>query len=626
MEKHHSREYSGANSSNSFQQSDLLCYFERCVKQRTDGAFSKTNADSALVDWIVENSQPFSVVDQKRFITFCNTLQPTYNVPVRQTVRRHVLQKWKIEKELVKKTMVEEIGDCRTSITTDMWTSAANRGYMVVTIHWMDVKWNMRSVILGFQRVEYPHTGVRLADHLFDVINALDSEILKSLWAITTDNAANNGTMIDAINNNLPAQLRHHLESSIASSASMDNSADANITETPVVYQVHCLAHVLQLAVKAGLQQCPFVESSIGRVRDIMKKISDSPSLREALVLVCKVLQVPFRQPGLDCVTRWNSTWEMVSTAIKLRQPVEELQRRVRCRHAGYTEFKIAPDSRLAAEFSAATWDALGQFYRFLTPVKAATTMMSGKNYPTFGMAVVVFDMISKHATRTIGSATSRYTVDFATAFKAKLDEYKEAVKIREAQIAAIMDPRAKLLLQSAGVDMEPFKQLVLEEYESNYRSLHEAQQRKSLAPQVNQQEEQDHELDKALNNLIDVSFGVGEPATTSNEPFSCELDRWLPHRDISMHGKTKSREVCKWMRNLEGFPRIQMMARDYLAVMATSVPSEQAFSAAGSTVSVRRARLGDDAVQAVCEAQSFLKFNNATEKLSRSEDSNDDE
>ncbi|KAK1943138.1 putative AC transposase [Phytophthora citrophthora] len=521
-----------------------------------------------------------------------------------------------MEKELVRKTLIRECIGCRTSMTTDMWTSAAKRGYMVVTLHWMSLDWIMRSVILGFKRVEYPHTGIRLADHFLDVIMEMDGELLKSVWAITTDNASNNGTMVDTINNRLPNQLRQQMEINIASSAAVETSAAINDTEPLVVFQVHCMAHVLQLAVKAGLQKCPFVDSSIGDVRDILKKIAESPSLLEGLKSVCEALQISFRIPELDCVTRWNSTWDMVSTAIKLRKPVEELQRRIRERHTGYTEFKIGPDSRLARELSTDTWDALSQFHRFLTPVKAATTMMSGKNYPTFGMAVVVFDMISKHATKVVRSATSQYTVAFATAFEAKLDAYKEAVKTREAKIAAVLDPRAKQLVQSGDADMEPFKRCVCDEYESKYRPTFEAQQHESRTPQRSPQEEQDAELYEALNDLIDDSYGIGAPTTFDGEPFSSELDRWLAHRDKPMHSKTKSREVCKWMRSVVGFPRIQLMARDFLAVMATSVPSEQAFSAAGSTVSVTRARLGDEAVQAVSEMQSFLKFNKATEKL----------
>ncbi|KAG6948290.1 hypothetical protein JG688_00015163 [Phytophthora aleatoria] len=180
-----------------------------------------------------------------------------------------------------------------------MWTTVANRGYTVVTLHRIDPGWHLRSVILGFKRMEYPHSGPRLADHLLEVVTSMDSALLRSTWAITTDNASKNNAM---------------------------------------------------------------------------------------------------------------NTWEIVQSAIKLRKPIEELLRRIRDRHDGYTDFSIAPGSRLASCIPADTWSTLEAFCQFLAPVKAATTMMSGKNYPTFGMAVVVFELISRHAKMAVTQATSRYT------------------------------------------------------------------------------------------------------------------------------------------------------------------------------------------------------------------------
>jgi hAT family C-terminal dimerisation region len=60
-------------------------------------------------------------------------------------------------------------------------------------------------------------------------------------------------------------------------------------------------------------------------------------------------------------------------------------------------------------------------------------------------------------------------------------------------------------------------------------------------------------------------------------------------------------------------YPRVSIMAEDYLGVTSTYVPSECAFSKAGSIFEKRRARLGDNAVQAICELQSFLTFNKGT-------------
>ena len=77
-----------------------------------------------------------------------------------------------------------------------------------------------------------------------------------------------------------------------------------------------------------------------------------------------------------------------------------------------------------------------------------------------------------------------------------------------------------------------------------------------------------------------------------------------------SMDIQQSSLDGCLWFKvNRTLYPRIELMACDYMGVAATSVPSECAFSQAGTVVSKRRARLGDDAVQAICELQSFLKY-----------------
>lgn len=43
------------------------------------------------------------------------------------------------------------------------------------------------------------------------------------------------------------------------------------------VFQISCIAHTLQLAVKEGLKQCKTMDDAIGTFRDLLKKILDSP-------------------------------------------------------------------------------------------------------------------------------------------------------------------------------------------------------------------------------------------------------------------------------------------------------------------------------------------------------------
>ena len=59
------------------------------------------------------------------------------------------------------------VGVCFTS---DMWTSASKRGYMVVTAHFIDADFNLRSVILAFVRVLYPHDAKKIATVFVEIL------------------------------------------------------------------------------------------------------------------------------------------------------------------------------------------------------------------------------------------------------------------------------------------------------------------------------------------------------------------------------------------------------------------------------------------------------------------------
>ena len=60
------------------------------------------------------------------------------------------------------------------------------------------------------------------------------------------------------------------------------------------------------------------------------------------------------------------------------------------------------------------------------------------------------------------------------------------------------------------------------------------------------------------------------------------------------------------WKINALNFPLLAAMAKDYLTVQASSVPSERAFSSGTDLVTADRCRLGGETI----EMTQFLKFN----------------
>jgi hypothetical protein len=147
----------------------------------------------------------------------------------------------------------------------------------------------------------------------------------------------------------------------------------------------------------------------------------------------------------------------------------------------------------------------------------------------------------------------------------------------------------------------------VINEFKSEYQ-LAEAARIRSASSRPTPSHRQNDSF-PILHALI-AGIGIDLSNTEhKNETFENEYDRWITHQTLPI--TTSSIDVCEWWKvNSSIFPRVAMMARDYLGVPATSVPSEIAFSKAGCILSERRARLGDDSVQATSELFSFMKFN----------------
>ena len=81
-------------------------------------------------------------------------------------------------------------------------------------------------------------------------------------------------------------------------------------------FHMRCAAHILNLIVKDGLSM---VESGITRVRDSVSYWSSSSKWVETFELACRQMQMDVKKLGLDCPTRWNSTFAMLELAVKYK-------------------------------------------------------------------------------------------------------------------------------------------------------------------------------------------------------------------------------------------------------------------------------------------------------------------
>ncbi|KAJ7923871.1 ribonuclease H-like domain-containing protein [Mycena leptocephala] len=87
--------------------------------------------------------------------------------------------------------------------------------------------------------------------------------------------------------------------------------------------------------------------------------------------------------------------------------------------------------------------------------------------------------------------------------------------------------------------------------------------------------------------------------------PWLDEFNEYLQGRETVPEGMST---IEWWGRNYHCYPVWGSLARDYLAIMASSVSSERAFSSAGITISKRRNRLKGNIVEALQCLKCFIR------------------
>ena len=165
----------------------------------------------------------------------------------------------------------------------------------------------MFSIFVFFSRFVYvppSHTKEIISDVLLDFL--LDWNMDRKISTITVDNCSSNDGMIDILREKL----------------SLNNSLLLN----GKVFHMRCATHILNLVVKEGLD---VIRVEIEKNLDSVAFWSATPSRVEKFEDATRQLRIPCNKKlCLDCKTRWNSTYLMLSIAIAYKDVFPRLKQR----------------------------------------------------------------------------------------------------------------------------------------------------------------------------------------------------------------------------------------------------------------------------------------------------------
>lgn len=188
--------------------------------------FSQNLLLEKLIKLITTARLPFRIVEHPEFKDFVETVQLAQSqieIPSTRTVRRYLDTIVQEKQKCVLSTLPSE---SRLSIALDCWTSPFNQAFMAITGYFIDLEWNYREVLLGFEHIHGSHTGSNLSETVVQILQ--NHGITNRVLSITTDNASNNNTMIMSVQDLIQLQ-------------GLANTS---------IFRIPCLAHVIQLSLK----------------------------------------------------------------------------------------------------------------------------------------------------------------------------------------------------------------------------------------------------------------------------------------------------------------------------------------------------------------------------------------
>ncbi|CAN0845434.1 Zinc finger BED domain-containing protein RICESLEEPER 2 [Linum grandiflorum] len=535
-------------------------------KELCSGQYNAEVARKDLATMIVMHEYPLGMVDHLFFKIFCASLQPLFKVPCRNTVKRDILAIYDVERKKIQKGIDSNKG--RIAITTDMWTATnQKRGYMAITGHYIDNGEKLRNHLLSFAYVPAPHTSAKLATVLRECLMAWNVD--SKLSTITLDNCSTNDALIEKIKRKLGL-----------SDLIMHGS----------LVHMRCSAHVLNLIVKDGLD---IIKEGIDKVRDSVVYWTATPRRVEFFEEAAKQKNITFsKKLVLDCPTRWNSTFHMLSTAI----PYKDVFVRLRQREPQYTSLPSATD-----------WSFAAIVCQKLEVLSKISVLFSGDQYPTSNLFFPKICDLKLKLMEWKCDSDATITA-MATKMWTKFSKYWSEIHLLLA-VAVVIDPRYKLeLVEYYAVKFGASESTLDPEYIKSvmYTLVREYQLKHASA--VGDSSGSSSVSVPASETDIDFENYLSRKKRSKPSSVNSELDHYLDE-DVVPRSRDIEFDILGWWRaNAAKYPTLHEIARDILAVPITSVASESAFSAGGRLLDPHRSRLHFKTVEALMCTRSWIK------------------
>ncbi|KAL9661015.1 hypothetical protein QQ045_025834 [Rhodiola kirilowii] len=440
------------------------------------------------------------------------------------------------------------------------------------------------------------HIGVELGSHRGQDMGGVLQDCLtywnldRKLLTVTVDNASANDVLCAYISEMV--------------------SSRGSITEGKYVH-IRCMAHILNLIVQDGIKQCGV---HVDKLRAVIKYVRGSPARLHGLKQQAEKFKVNCNIClRLDVCTRWNSTYEMLSSAIPYKAVLSRM------------DIPRLDDSNLGP-LSSSDWSKIEVLASYLKEFYELTKRMSGSHYITSNYMIFHISQVVKVLTKLVASVDPALR-QMAGEMKKKCDKYWGAFDKLNMLIfvPTILDPYFKL--KGVGYALQVmYPQDNVENMLAKVKDTAYALfDRYVSLYAVSESQDTGSQSNPLIDSTPESSSWLQDfNANTDRDDNSdrSEFDLYLRERN-----EPKEVDVLRWWRlNGPRYPILSRMARDALAIPITTVPSESTFSTGGRHLTSYRSRLKPKIVQALVCTQDWLQLRKNSDSDSTNSDGDTDD
>jgi len=477
------------------------------------------------------------------------------------------------------------------SLSLDIWTCPTVDAYLGIIGHWIDPDFKYYQRLLDFKLISGLHTGENLAQNV--VMPVLQKYGLESkLLTITQDNASNNERMVSV------------LKESIDSLHSNDTNNNNKFLGQESF--IRCIAHILNLIAKAILHNLKAgkvsdvydvlenmksrkpVESlsAIMKIRALALYIENSPQRKEKwLKLVPK--ELPKKYIQYDVETRWNSTYHMIEDAFAFQSEIAQYTN-----ENDLTEFILNTND----------WVHLTNIKNVLEKFDKMTKFLSTHSphmVNSLGIYYTLHDFLSditerKHSFKNV-------TQDIVDAVQSGFEKYKKYYDLMDASdvyyVAATLDPRTKAVWLQKHLDKESYR-LILDTVESKIKNEYDCSN--------------DNEIEEPRSaSSSDTDFTKIMLKSMVSETKTCDVESYYNSPVVNARVKGDDFEwvLAWWKENQCTYPRMAKVAREYLAIPASSVSIERLFNMGRDVIGIRRHSMSSNTFRMLLLLQDHYRY-----------------